>query len=242
MPRELCVNTRSSSRCSPLPTRPNDVPPGSGPCRQADAPDDLRVPSAEVDCIRRSSRLTGPPRAGHQRRGTGRCSHLRETRSARNAVATLLVAALRDLAERDDAPRVGAMADGRNWWRYGQDSFVALRPNAWHMPEQVTVVGWLSTFAEMNAVREAIDADPVLGTRVDTMVGAEFSASQRPLDWLLVEHLLEPMIIASRSYDFDEALFELQFNRLDAGLRADTIRFVEFVPLNGFTSGMADIA
>lgn len=66
--------------------------------------------------------------------------------------------------------------------------------------------------------------------------------NQRPLGWLLVEHLLEPMIIASRSYEFDEAAFELQLNRLDAGLRSDTIRFVEFVPLNGFTSSMADIA
>jgi len=100
----------------------------------------------------------------------------------RNAVAALLVAALRDLAERDNAPQVGTMADLRNWWRYGQESFVALRPNAWHMPERVTVVGWLNTFAEMAAVREAIDADPVLGTRLDTMVGTEFSLNQRPLD------------------------------------------------------------
>lgn len=160
----------------------------------------------------------------------------------RNVVAALIVAALRDLAERDGAPRVGAMADLRNWWRYGQESFVALRPLAWYMPERVTVVGWLSTFAEMAAVRAAIDADPILGTRLDTMVGTEFSLNQRPLDWLLVEHLLEPMIITSRSYEFDEAAFELQFNRLDAGLRTDTIRFVEFIPLNGFTSGMADIA
>ncbi|WP_051362475.1 hypothetical protein [Amycolatopsis thermoflava] len=110
------------------------------------------------------------------------------------------------------------------------------------MPERVTVVGWLSTFAEMTAVREAIDADPVLGTRLDTMVGTEFELNLRPLDWLLVEHLLEPMIVACRSYEFDEAAFEFQFNRLDAGLRCDTIRFVEFVPLNGFTSSMADIA
>lgn len=160
----------------------------------------------------------------------------------RNAAAALLVAALRDLAERDGTPRVGAMADLRNWWRYGQESFVALRAHAWHMPERVTVVGWLNTFTEMTAVREAIDADPTLSIRLDTMVGTEFSLNQRPLDWLLVEHLLEPVIIASRSYEFNEALFELQFNRLDAGLRSDTIRFVEFVPLNGFTSGMADIA
>ncbi|MEU4765620.1 hypothetical protein AB0H12_20420 [Actinosynnema sp. NPDC023794] len=160
----------------------------------------------------------------------------------RNAVAALLVAALRDLAERNDAPQVGDLTDRRNWWRYGQESFVALRPNAWQMPERVTVVGWLNTFTEMTTVRDAIDADPVLGARLDTMVGTEFSLNQRPLDWLLVEHLLEPMIIASRSYEFNEALFEQQFNRLDAGLRADTIRFVEFIPLNGFTSSMADIA
>jgi hypothetical protein len=51
----------------------------------------------------------------------------------RDAVAALLVAALSDLAERDGAPEIGAMPDLRNWWRYGQESFVALRPNAWHM-------------------------------------------------------------------------------------------------------------
>jgi hypothetical protein len=110
------------------------------------------------------------------------------------------------------------------------------------MPERVTVVGWLNTFPEMAAVREAIDADSVLGTRLDTMVGTEFSLQQRALDWLLVQHLLEPVIVTSRSYDFDEAVFDQHFNRLDAGLRADTIRFVEFFPLNGFTSSMADIA
>lgn len=159
-----------------------------------------------------------------------------------NATAALLVAALRNLAERDGAPRIGVMADLRNWWRHGQESFIALRPNAWHMPERVTVVGWLNTFTEMTAVRNAIDADPVLGTRVDTMVGTEFSLNQRPLDWLLVQHLLEPMIITSSSYDFDEAVFEQHFDRLDAGLRADTIRFVEFIPINGFTTSMSDIA
>jgi len=160
----------------------------------------------------------------------------------RNAVAALVVAVLRDLTERDRAPHLDAMADLRSWWRYGQESFVVLRPHAWHMPERVTVVGWLNTFTEMTAVRHTIDADPILSTRLDTMVGTEFSLNQRPLDWLLVEHLLEPMIVTSRSYDFDEAVFEQHFTRLDAGLRADTIRFVEFIPLNGFTASISDIA
>jgi hypothetical protein len=50
---------------------------------------------------------------------------------------------LSDLAERDGVPKIDKMPDLRNWWRYGQESFVALRPNAWHMPERVTVsTGW----------------------------------------------------------------------------------------------------
>jgi len=154
----------------------------------------------------------------------------------------LLVAALGDLAEADGAPKVDKMPDHRSWWRYGQESFVALRPNAWHMPERVTTVNWLDTFAEMVAVCEAIDADPILSTRVDTMVGTEFSLQQRRLDWLLVEHLLEPMIVTTRVYEFDEAAFDLHYNQLEAGLLVDTVRLVEFVPLNGFTSSMAEIA
>ncbi|CRK59305.1 hypothetical protein [Alloactinosynnema sp. L-07] len=103
------------------------------------------------------------------------------------------------------------MPDLRNWWRYGQESFVALRPNAWYMPERVTVVNWLDTFAEMVAVRNVIDADPILSTRVDTMVGTEFSLQQRRLDWVLVECLLEPVIATMRTYELDEAVFDQQY-------------------------------
>src|SRR5262245_12966365 len=53
----------------------------------------------------------------------------------REAVASLVAAALDDLAKRDGAPRIGPMPDSRSWWRYGQETFVALRPAAWHLPE-----------------------------------------------------------------------------------------------------------
>jgi len=152
------------------------------------------------------------------------------------------MAAMGDLAERDGAPKVDKMPDLRNWWRYGQESFVALRPDAWYMPERVTMVNWLDTFAEMVAVREAIDVDPILSTRVDTMVGTEFSLQQRRLDWLLVEHLLEPMIVTTRTYEFDEAVFDEHYSRLEAGLLTDIVRLVEFIPLNGFVPSMAEIA
>jgi len=101
---------------------------------------------------------------------------------------------------------------------------VALRPAAWHLPERVGMVNWLDTFAEMAAVREAIDEDPILGTRVDTPVGTEFSLRQRRLDWLLVKHLLEPMIIATGSYQFDTTVLDLHYSRLEAGLLADVVR------------------
>ncbi|WP_409496001.1 hypothetical protein [Amycolatopsis sp. cmx-11-12] len=73
------------------------------------------------------------------------------------------------------------------------------------------------------------------------MVGTEFSLQQRRLDWLLVECLLEPMIVTTRTYAFEEAVFDLHYNRLEAGLLADTVRLIEFVPLNGLTATMAEI-
>jgi hypothetical protein len=94
----------------------------------------------------------------------------------------------------------------------------------------------------MVAVRNVIDADPILSTRIDTMVGTEFSPQQRRLNWLLVECLLEPMIVTTRTYEFDEAVFDLHYNRLEVGLLADTVRLVEFVPLNGFMAVMAEFS
>ena len=61
--------------------------------------------------------------------------------AVREAVASLMVAALDDLAKNDGAPKVHAIPDLRNWWRYGQESFVALRPNAWHLPERARIRG-----------------------------------------------------------------------------------------------------
>lgn len=67
--------------------------------------------------------------------------------AVREAVASLVAAALGDLAGRDGVPKVGAMPDSRNWWRYGQESFVARRPNAWQLPERVAMVDWLDLWA-----------------------------------------------------------------------------------------------
>ena len=49
------------------------------------------------------------------------------------------------------------------------------------------------------------------------------------------------MIVASRTYEFDAAVFDLHYNRLESGLLVDTVRFVEFVPLNGFVSSVPQV-
>ena len=161
--------------------------------------------------------------------------------TVRDAVAALVAAALRDLAQHDAVPKVDQLTDMRNWWRYGQESFGTQRPKAWHMPDRVPLVGWLDTFPEMAAVRAAIATDPVLADRIDGMVGTEFSLRNRDFGWLLVQHLLEPIIVTTRTYEFDQDAFDKHFARLDVGLRAETLRLVEFVPLNGFTSSRGPI-
>jgi hypothetical protein len=133
------------------------------------------------------------------------------------------------------------MPDLRYWRRFSQTSFVALRRIAWHMPERVSTVDWLDTFPEMAMVRQVVEADPIIGSRVDTVVGTEFSKNHRRLDWLLVEHLLEPIVLASRTFEFDDITFDLYYSRLEDGLLAAEIRMVEFLPLNAFVSGLQKI-
>jgi hypothetical protein len=59
---------------------------------------------------------------------SARIVRLRTLMLAGDIGVSLLVAALGDLAARDGAPKIDRMPDLRNWWRYGQESFVALRP------------------------------------------------------------------------------------------------------------------
>lgn len=118
---------------------------------------------------------------------------------------------------------------------------MALRPNAWHLPDRVPMVGWLDTFPEMSSVRSAVNADPIMSVRMDTAVGTEFSLQDRRLNWLLVEHLLEPMVVTVHAYRYDEAVFDAQYGRLEAGLLADEVRLVEFLPLNGFISSFEEV-
>ncbi|MFI5590033.1 hypothetical protein ACIA5G_33650 [Amycolatopsis sp. NPDC051758] len=180
---------------------------------------------------------------GHQPDVTSRT---RETRMPcrrpefHDALKALMEVALNDLLRHEDAPVLGPLVDMRDWRRFSQSSFVALKAAAWHMPHRASEVGWLDTFPEMAAVREIANADPIIGSRVDTVVGTEFAKQFQRFSGLLVEHLLEPIVLATRAYHLDNDAFEESYARLEDGLLAAEVRMVEFVPLNAFITPGSD--
>lgn len=103
----------------------------------------------------------------------------------RLAVLVLVGADLARFAADEGELRVGRMIDNQRWWRHGQEEFIGLRQEAWHMPYDLPMDGWLDKFPEMAAVREAHDADPVLGARVDVSVGIEGSRQGTHFYWIL---------------------------------------------------------
>jgi len=151
------------------------------------------------------------------------------------AVAALIGAALDSLRDAEGAPRIQRVLDNRLWWRHGQESFVGLNPRAWVMSDTVTHYKWLDSMPQMLAVRRAIAAHPVLGPRVDALLGTSWNRQSRQLGRMLVEHIITPMILRTGSYDFDEAAFDAAFEQFASGLGTPEIHMVEFLPLNGFT-------
>ncbi|HET6353449.1 hypothetical protein [Streptomyces sp.] len=70
---------------------------------------------------------------------------------------------------------------------------------------------------------------------MDTLVGATFSAQRRSLDHLVLNLVID-LVTATRSWELDEAVFDRLYLRLQQGLAQDTVRFIDFVPLLGFTA------
>lgn len=150
----------------------------------------------------------------------------------------LVRAVLGKLADGEQSPRIDRLPDNQHWWRYGQESFVGLRPRAWLMPPYVPIVGWLDSFPEMAAVRASYAADPLLGPRVDALLGTIASRTARNFDWLFIQQVIEPLVLATGSYQFSEAAYLGVYARFERGFGAPTVTMVEFLPLNGFESAL----
>lgn len=156
----------------------------------------------------------------------------------RAAVSALVRAVFDRFVSGEDRPRFGRKPDNARWWRQGQEEFIGLQCDAWHMPDDLPIYGWLDRFPEMAAVREAYAADPVLGSRVDTMMGNPWSRSGTDFYWILAQHVIEPLVTKTRSYHLDEAVFDQIYRSFEGRFRADHLHMIEFRPLNAFESSM----
>lgn len=154
----------------------------------------------------------------------------------RAVVAALIRAVMGRLSADDGKPSIGDVVDNQRWYRHGQEDFIGIRSDAWRMPDYVPIYGWLDTFPEMAAVRTTYVADPVFGPRVDTLLGTEFGRQARMFDWLLIEHVLQPIVRQTGAYHFDEAVFDQVYRAFERGFGAKQVHMVEVRPLNGFTS------
>lgn len=152
----------------------------------------------------------------------------------REAAATLISVALVTLAESEPAPVFTERVDYNVWERQGQESLIQRRREIWQHPLVLSAHHWWDRLPEMGAFRGALDANEVLRTRVDTMVGFPFATTPRKLDRLLILDLLSPLVEASRTYVFDRDVFDAAYARVEAGLLQDTVHMVEVVPLLGF--------
>jgi len=164
-----------------------------------------------------------------------------EADKIRNAMEALVQAALDSLREIEISPQFGRLPDNQRWWRDGQESFIGRRPEGWLMSDTVTHYRWLERMPQMAAVRYAFAADPVLGPRVEGTLGTEWFRQPKQLGWTLVEHVIEPMVLATRTYDFDQAIFDDVLGRFIVEFGAAELRMVEFVPLNGFDSSESSL-
>jgi hypothetical protein len=152
----------------------------------------------------------------------------------RDAVAQLTVAILDDLTASGSSPALAPSPFQLGWRRNQQEIFVADRPVVWSAPVNISQADSLDRFPAMAEVRNIINEDPELSGRFDTTVGPWFNRTYVALDSLLFNELLDPLVRASGSYQFNEGILDDHYLRWESGMLADEVRMVHYLPLCGF--------
>jgi hypothetical protein len=160
--------------------------------------------------------------------------------AAKDLVSTVLAT----LADTGGEPRFALQRDHRSWKRCQQEVFLVEERDLWSHPAELSSREWWYRFPEYEALRAVIQDHELLRNRVDTMVGFPSSLVARRLDVVVVQHLLTPVVEASRAYRFHRNAFEDAYAAMEAGLLAETVRLVEYVPLLGFgiSSSLSGVA
>lgn len=159
----------------------------------------------------------------------------------RRAVVDLVRAVLQELHAEESAPRVAESRYPAGWVRQQQEVLVAGHPRVWVAPLSISQVGSLDRFPQMAEVRRVISEDVDLQGRVDTVVGPWFSMTHRRLDLLLFQELLDPLVVNTGSYEFDQDRFDAHYSRLERGLLAVEVRIVDYLPVCGFAASLASV-
>lgn len=151
-------------------------------------------------------------------------------KAAHDLVATVLA----ELAAMGDEPRFVLQRDHRSWKRCQQEMFLVEERELWSQPAVLSSRDWWYRFPGYEALRGVIQNHELLRTRVDTLVGFPSSLVSRQLDVVVAQYLLTPVVEAARAYRLDLDAFEGAYAAVEAGLFAETVRLVEYVPLLGF--------
>jgi hypothetical protein len=163
----------------------------------------------------------------------GRMDQSRDVPAFRRAVAALVRAVLADLDLKGSDPMIEPAPLRRGWRREGQEIFIWDRRKTWSPPNGVGQVGGLDRFREMTDVRRVVEGHRTLRGRVDTAVGPGFSMIDRRLECLLFSELIYPLVCDLLSYRFDVDAFDQYYTRLEQGLLAEEMRWVDYVPISG---------
>lgn len=154
-----------------------------------------------------------------------------------NACRALATRLLKELSEDGAAPRFHEGFPMWGWQRTSQEWFMPKSVREWDPPK----LWWSSfeTLEEMHQLRSVVQSHPVLASRVDTLVGTTFGAQLRELTGL-VRSLVYNLVLASKSWTFEQETFDVAYEQLEAGLVLNTVNFTDFAPLLGF-DGSQDI-
>jgi hypothetical protein len=155
-----------------------------------------------------------------------------------DATAALIEAALAELELTEPGPSFTEYVGLDGWRRSSQETLVLVRRQGWRHPVALSSYGWWDRLAPMDAFRKALAGHPELSSRVDTLIGFEFSAIRRPLTRVLTMQVLTSLVEATRSYVFDRATFAEVYARVEAGLLTQTVRLLQLVPLLGFETAL----
>ncbi|WP_061296225.1 hypothetical protein [Herbidospora cretacea] len=146
----------------------------------------------------------------------------------------LMIAVLEELTVAGQAPVFAEYVGQDGWSRSSQETLMVIRRQRWRHPMALSSPYWWEQLPQMRAFRTVLASHPELSSRVDTLIGFDFSAQRRDLQQLLIVDLLTPLVEAARDYVFDRTVFDVAYERVEAGLLAENVRWSQIVPLLGF--------